>query len=457
MNRAATVFFALLAAALLGFIIFLQPALRATRDTPAVGGYVLRFDAEEVRAVSIEHPDGDLLFQKVPHGWEMDTVPPDRVASGRVEALLTAAQNLRVRDVLTAAEVRHGGKELDLGFDPPRLVLRMETGRRPLVLQFGREGAGEGLVYARTDRSEETFLVGEELLQLADRPVDDWRDPRLVHLPVDRVERIRLRRPTGEVELVRQGTRWRLVRPLQGRADSASIDAALELILGARVFAFFPPSNGGSEEGPELLLWEEGEDHPLSLRVVREEDAERWQVRQDRREIVAEVAAENFALLTWKLDQFRSPKIVEINPDLIDRLAVRSGTKTVELRRDGENWTDATGERPVSNERMKILLQLLEAEQSGPRPLLTIRPDGWEEDPTLEIHLNSWLSENTPEALAGLHPLDVIRVWKAPGEAEEAGFWLKSETEPGFLQVSPEWVESVRAWLDGLGGDGATQ
>ena len=82
------------------------------------------------------------------------------------------------------------------------------------------------------------FLVSDELLKLAFRNPSDYRDRRLSDLTPDQIDRVLIRTQGGEIELVRDATGWRIVKPLHALADELRVEDFLKQLLGQRIVQF---------------------------------------------------------------------------------------------------------------------------------------------------------------------------------------------------------------------------
>lgn len=477
MSRTGTWLLAFVALVLLGWI-FLAPD--GWRQPPlGAGDYVLRFDADAVRSLEIVR-DGEILrFQRVADGWEMGPRPADRAQAAAVERILESAQLLRILDRIRADEITPE-QEQTLGFVTPKQTLRVETPEGTEVLLFGREGAGEGRHFVRRGDSSHTYLVGDELQKLLLLPTDTLRDPRLVALPAALVERVRLTRPEGILEWQKEAAGWRITRPLQARADGASFENALEHILGARIFAFHSGELPAEAVEPLgiLEIWPEGEDLPIRLQVMRPEEgntkahlsadeggkasgetsAPYLLVWHEGRQATVKVAAENFSLLEKTPDHWRSRNLAQIDPDIVDRITVRMGGEEMEFRRTAQDsWESALGDRAVPTEWMTRLWQLLNEAQVEEFILAGADRNsvngngsgslgGLSQQPSAEIFFDSWLTENTPEAVAGRHPILEVKIWS---QDAPSSVLAKVNDEVGRRRLSTDfWNQFMMWWQD---------
>jgi len=457
MNARFTAILAIVALLLLAALFF-GPGGFGDRAAARVGDYVLRFQAEDIRRMDVFRDGEKITFTRVPDGWIIGPEPEDRANSGVVERILTAAQTLLILDAISPSDFRDKYRGQDFGFANPRQTLRLETRRGPLEILFGREGAGENQVFVRSEAGETTFLVPDELQKLLLESVDSFRDPRLIPLPTDRIEKVIVERPDGTIEIEREGSQWRLARPLQDWADTSTVDQLLEFILGARVFSFLPIENApsGVNWNATLQILPEGEDEPIRLRVADVPGEEEIFLEHPARSAIVRVPAENFHLLRVPLETLRSKQLLHFNPDLVDRFGIRIGETEAEFQRTADgDWLerDAVDSGTVDADAVLALFDLLVS--ASVEAFLIGNGTVAESNPIAEIGLNSWLSENTPEAPAGLHPLWDLVFWEVQENGEPAYLVVRINGEPGLRKLPLSFLEDLEIWLQGAasGGD----
>jgi len=450
MNSKVTITFAILAALLFGAIFFLKPLMESPRDRERFGDYLFGFSTTDVESVAIERGGEKLDFRRLPDGWEMGYSLRDRASVSHMEKILSSAQNLKVLDRISGRKFERNLKSEDFGLASPKQRLTLSLPGEELVVHFGREGAGEERVFVRSGDSKETFLVPSGLQQLILAPLEEFRDPRLVSLPADRIERLRIYKDTGEIDLERQGRRWMLVRPLQARANTERIDALLENLLGARVF-LFPKEDSSPAEGQwggEILVWPEGEDEPIQIRY-RKDPGALWTVYQSARDLTAGTHPDNLEIASLSLDDFRSTNLLDLNPDLVDRFAILFAGHSHDFSRSPKGgWTlQSTGHiLEVDEEKVDAFFDAINEFSVGQPLSGGASTDLMQSPADLEMQFNSWLSENTPEAPAGLHPVAELRFWKNP-----EGLWLAQSNEDRTLrELNTEAMEFVHQWIAAL-------
>lgn len=451
MSRFATWFFAVTALVLLGFIFIYKPLAGSTRDRRISGGVAAEFDPMAVDAIEILGGSESLLLKKSASGWLIESPLKDRASSGEIEKLLELASNLRILDVISDAEFKKNFKNARFGFSPPPNRLRLASGKREIELLFGGEAAGENRVYLRVGKSRDTMVVSDEILNLMLRPPGEFRDPRLADFPAHLVEKLRIETDKGALALARNGQGWKITEPLHAPADAARVDEIIEHFLGAKVFEFTEPGpvDAAAEPGPgggRVEIWPEGGAEPVVFQISNPGGDNRLLVvRSSVRPGVSKIDPGNAALLSATPDALRMKSVLQINPDVIDRISIRSFDGSLEIGRSEAGWTFLPPEQAVGGDAADFFKNLseLHAERFVPLSSASGFAPSLFEKPELEIVLFSHLSENTSEETAGTFPLARFRF----ARASDGTLLLRIDDQPEVLVLPAESLEKLRSPL----------
>jgi hypothetical protein len=190
--------------------------------------------------------------------WQLTepTTYPAQTAS--IEALLKALEQLVPATRISAQElgnVRETGEKF--GFDRPQATLILQPGDQHI--QIGSRTAPGDQVFVKIVGVDGAFVVDSELLKLFPRSQDDWRDAALVdfarfdydHLLVTNGAKIlELQRATNQV--------WRMVFPMDARADNVRITESLQKLRNLRTTQFVDVARTELDsfglQAPELSL-----------------------------------------------------------------------------------------------------------------------------------------------------------------------------------------------------------
>lgn len=442
MNRAVTVVLALVAVMAIAALYFLRPA--GTRELEQRGSRLFDFDLLDVTGIRIQSGNETLEISRDGDTWTLGPRIKDRASPQAISGILNLLQGLEVLDAIPASEFRGDLKSSEFGLAKPKLIVQVLTPDGPQEMRVGKDGVDENQVFVRMGQSENTYLVQDTFRNFFTRPVEAFRDPRLTNLSADRIEKIQIARGPSEIELRRDGAKWRLQRPLRAEANSEKVDQLLERLLGARVLRFLDESNSnalafelGSENQPEIRFWPEGATEPQVLRLLGPGPEMEGRATQAAwflpREARIYLADEPLGLSRATVDELRDPIPLRVNLDLVDRIRVKQNENSEAFSRSGEtDWVNGAG--ALNTDRIRALIGAL-----GQLRILNFSPamdpqKTLQTQESIEIQLDAYVSENTPETTAGTHP--VSRLWV--GRTADGHVFSRTDSAPELVALTPE-------------------
>ncbi len=206
---------------------------------------VLRaIQAEEVDTVEFAGAaDTVRLVQVTPGTWFVNgyTASPDAVAE-----LFAGLAEGATGELVARSATSHERMGVD---DVGGKRLRFVRGDQTLAtLMLGGQGRAYRTIYARRAGEDEVYLLEGQLATLANRPVSDWRDKRIVAVTPDSIARVVVGRGRTSYTLVRGDSAWTF-------ADGTSTDsAAVARLIGefgslaAQGNAFATPAEADSTD-----------------------------------------------------------------------------------------------------------------------------------------------------------------------------------------------------------------
>lgn len=231
---------------LMGIIGLLVGILMLSDETPGEAG-----------KVSVNVLAGHRLEDVVKLRWQFDQRQPlEIVRSEQGDYRLTEP----VSDLASRAVLRNIAQTYDsamlgetplpdtpenrakTGLDPPRAVLELEfedgTKQR---LELGSKGPLGNDVFVRRDGK--IYRGGLALLSVLRVPLDELRDPVVFRTSAQLATDVLVDRQVEgedreELHLSRKNGEWRLVAPIEARADAGSADQFARMLLGLRIDVF---------------------------------------------------------------------------------------------------------------------------------------------------------------------------------------------------------------------------
>lgn len=337
------------------------------------------------------------------------------------------------------------GPPEEYGLGDGARVVRFGVKDQQHELRLGKDApVGQG-TYASTG-SGAVYTVARYKASSFDKSPDDLREKRVLDFDREAIRRIEASWPGGKVVLVREGepAAWKIVEPIQGRADEEQVETLLEDLASLRADGFVdaPPSDAEAGLAPPafaIALESPGEGEGAAPRVVRfaigaEREGEHRIARgaQPSLYLVPKARLDSMPrdLAAWRWKQVARFDMTEAHAaDFFFQAA--SGDPVVIHAERGENgWTSS----PEAFAEGKLEIALAE--------LSHLRAEGIESDAPDESSLRK----------RGLAPPNaVITVFGARPEGEKAGegespppLPVLAEVQVGDIEGS-EWIAARAA------------
>lgn len=242
MNPRNTWRWVIVAAVLFVFILFQHRYLRKPVHGPAK--VLPDLKAAAVTSVQVRPADQQEVRAERTNGvWQL-TQPllyPAQAVS--IEKLLTEIEELRPASSITARELRNRpNTDQEYGFASPMASITIEQPGYTARLRVGARTSPGDQVFLQVVGVESVYIVDADFLKYIPRSANDWRDTALINLDGLAFDRLAVTNGTKIFELRRETTNslWRMVYPLQARANSTKAEESLQKLQSVRVQRFIP-------------------------------------------------------------------------------------------------------------------------------------------------------------------------------------------------------------------------
>lgn len=342
---------------------YLQPA------APSANSLFPGLHAADVSALQVSPastPEISVLRSNGSWQLQKPLVYPAQTAA--VTALAEALEKLAPATRLTAAELReHKNTDAEFGFDNPQFSLVVEAHGQRRQLIIGKRTAPGDQVFVRVVGFDGAFVVDAGWLQLLPRSVSDWRDTSLVDAS-GACNWIVITNGAKTMEFRFDGTNqlWRMIRPLQARADGVRLAAAFQQLCAGRVTQFLtddPRADLASYglQPADLEIWlGRGTNFNAALQAGKNLPANATQLFAKRVGWNAVVAADRDVFTIWRgtVNDFRDTHLLTTTAPVAE-IEVR-GENHFTLQQTGSNAWAVAGEKfPADTENVQALLKLL--------------------------------------------------------------------------------------------------
>jgi hypothetical protein len=371
MNSKTTGFWFVIAAALFAFILFWEHQARG----PGAAANILP-ELKPAAVTSIEiSPAGamEISATRTNGNWQLTQPVLYPAQKAAIEMLLGALQKLVPATRISAAELReHQATEAEYGFDNPQFSITVEAGDRSWQLKVGNKTAPGDQVFLRLDGSDGAFVTDADWLRFIPRSANDWRDTALADAG-NVCDHIVLTNGTkAPIELQCDATNhlWRMLRPLQARANSAYIAEALQGLYAARVSQFVTddPKADLAAFGlqpAELDLWlGHGTNVVAALHLGKNPTNDATQVfarREGSNSVFTTVfTTAKDALSPWygQVNNLRDPCLLELTVPVAE-IAVHSQNSFTLQQHGSNDWVVAGEKFPADAENVQQFIKFL--------------------------------------------------------------------------------------------------
>ncbi|HWE39545.1 MAG TPA: DUF4340 domain-containing protein [Isosphaeraceae bacterium] len=315
-------------------------------------------DVKPIDVVRVEIDGGKepvVLERRDEDAWQL-TRPTDALADKmRVDALLGNLRGLRK----IGDEPSIQGDPGRYGLAKPARVIRLYTkGSEKPVAALELGDTNQNGRYVRPPGAKGIEVANASLLTAADIPASDWREQRLIPATSFAIKDVTVsKRGRTVLEVGREGTKWRIEKPIRAPADEIKIQGVLGDLTGLHVAdgaKGFVADNVkdlarfGLDE-PRLTITvreaqQSGNDRSVTVAIGKavDERADRAFARRTDQDDVVVVDPTPVLELGNRPSSLRSSKLADFDPEMIDHIALRVGKVEHELRRvkekDRERW-----------------------------------------------------------------------------------------------------------------------
>jgi Domain of unknown function (DUF4340) len=324
--------------------------IRLFRGELAAIQEILIHRAETLDVLRIE-PAGDGI-------WSLTEPLADRAEP----VLLRMLFQLLASDAAAQPEANWDARtNAELGLANPRIVLEIRFAEQGFYrLAIGARHSNGMSSFA--ERNGERILVPRSIVELLERPSNQWRDHTVLRWPLQVVE-VKWQPNEGEGFTARRtGQGWELTEPVQSRVDPIRV-RALDRLIGMRAASL--PSDSPPLDVRERLVSAGGLLQFTSLLEGQQERSQEFRVYDSvlldvDRAFLLPTYNQDLNVLAYSAEELRSKRLLNFEPSHIVSLRVHLEGGPVELRRSSQGWTGGDGELLPSAARKRLTTLLVE-------------------------------------------------------------------------------------------------
>ncbi|MGA2441915.1 MAG: DUF4340 domain-containing protein [Tepidisphaeraceae bacterium] len=227
----------LIALIVVGVVFFYQqsrptpPAVEPEQPSSAQGPKLFNIESGQVNGVTIIDSDGNrTVIQRDGAAWKM------------TEPVISAAVDWQTQDLIrTICDLRSQGRPdaapANSGLDHPRYIVDLSiTDGKNARLAIGNS-TGIDYVYAKANDGDVNY-IDSSLAKNLKTAADDLRDKHLLTTTPAEYKQVRITTPNQNLEMVKDGEKWKILQPAEMPGDSESISSLISTITGTEATEF---------------------------------------------------------------------------------------------------------------------------------------------------------------------------------------------------------------------------
>ncbi len=334
---------------------------------------VLDFKAADVTRLELKGADRDFVFERKEGKWSFSRPLQVRASSGEMDGILGGIEFLESRRRLSERAISDARLTLaDYGLEKPRASVTLRTSKSESTLFLGNEARQGDALYVQVKGSKDVHLVDKYLATRLEKKLEDYRERSLFEFAGDHVLRIELRAAGKLVELARTNQNWRIIQPLNARADRAKVDEFLRQLVSLRAGDFLSEDPAASRE---YGLEEPSQE--ISVRIEKQEavntlvlgarlktDDKKFAARVKGQSSIVSVPSAFAADAGRPLNDLRDRDVAPFSVADVREIEVHSRAATLLLQKTNDQWRIIQPEKvPADNELVDKLLSRLSGMQ----------------------------------------------------------------------------------------------
>ncbi|MDD5260670.1 MAG: DUF4340 domain-containing protein [Methylacidiphilales bacterium] len=352
MKTRTTLILAVITISILAFIQFYDNKMPGTIERESRIRKLMVLEADQIRNIELTTSEGSFVFAKTPGSeWQIESPVKYPANGGLIGSLASELEFQERRATLDPKQMGDLDKALEqFGLKQPRIQIKVRTAQDTYQLMIGRETVRKGAVYGKIvhGKAQEYIILEQSLETLLQKTLDQWRSPKVFDFVSSGVTGMVLHQDTKEVDLEKDSSVWKLLKPLSTPADIDQVNSFLGNLLGIQAVKFLTDNpadyaNYGLNSPYLVFDVKLGQD-TQSLRIGKTEanGAVQYYGQLISRPAVFAVEKPTVDLISALLEKTRDCRIVKrIHPGQVQGIKFEKGKFSIEIARGeapGVSW-----------------------------------------------------------------------------------------------------------------------
>ena len=401
--------------------------------------------SEEIQSITLQ-PTGEepLKLQQEGEIWKI--VEPREVVADEsaVFSLLGTLSGLTISDTITDTISDTGDEQpaslADYGLETPAVTVEFSTkSGSTQTLLLGDDTPTGSSLYAKAKDQSRVVTVASYVKNEFSKSLFDLREKNVLKFDTSTASRAWLQNNSGKLELVKVKDQWRLITPVEARADQFAVNDLLRQVADAKMQTVEAEDGTGKQRrfglaSPEIIFRVQDSSGEHELHVSAEKLGARYSSSSGRPTLFT-VEARLATQLAKDYSELRSRDVFDMDTWSVSHLQATTPEGDLVLDKENEQWNGSgSNQAPKSSDVTDLLSKLKALQATAFLPPATPARYGLDQ-PVLRIH-----------AVWGEKKL------KETAEIGQAGdkAYARREGEPEVYEVDAEALKSAREAVNKL-------
>ncbi|MFB3853216.1 MAG: DUF4340 domain-containing protein [Vicinamibacterales bacterium] len=215
------------------YIYFFETKKPAPGSEPA-RDKVFQVESDKIASLTIARGSGERsVLQKEGSDWKLSSPVQADADEAEVSSITSGIANLEIQRV-----VDEEPKDLaQYGLQQPKIEISFKVAGQEgeKQLHLGNKTPTGGDMYARLPNQKRVFLVPGYLESTFDKSAFDLRDKSILVFDRSKAASLELTDGQKRIEMKKEGEEWRVVQPIQARADYGSVEGIVGRLQSAQM------------------------------------------------------------------------------------------------------------------------------------------------------------------------------------------------------------------------------
>jgi len=373
MNTRTTLFLAVVALGILVYLVTTGLESPGTDEKNRRSEQVLLVDSGSISRLELVNAEGNLVLAKNDAGkWMIEKPVSFPADDNAISGLLSELEYSRRKATLKDDELADREKALNVfGLKPARIQLNLREKDKTYQLTLGNETARAGSVYALINdgKKDEVAIIDKGLEKLLSKGLNEWRSRKIFDFLTANVNLLALRKDGTEAEIIKEGNKWKISKPLMTGADENEVATFLANLASAQAAGFV--ADNAADIGayglssPSLVLDIVRGENKDTLRVGSELPEEKgfYYAQLASRPTVLKINAQLYQLIAGMMERLRDRRLfVAGAKEEILKVKIQKGDLILDLEKKPSGWMWAGPEAlPADDDKVKTFIEGLKA------------------------------------------------------------------------------------------------